>query len=282
MPSGAHLVSNISQVGSIARQETGLTASRNTSLPLLQHRYGAAHVQVSAALPLAFAQHNLPTASTNLLPMARRPERDRSLADRSSQASTVAGISLDTPRHVGYPTSHLVNAPTTSMSQKGHQNQPPVAELAHPSSYQSLRPHQRPSSCPLSDLRVASASSSASPLNNTLPSASAARRTPSKLPQIKPTAISPECYAALPKDKRQMIAQHNAAPNVASNLLGKSTSSRFRFICDCVFFTSLTGQQRLPCTLTHDVSFMNGMLVSCGGGGTPNNRPLACLISSFS
>ena len=69
-----------------------------------------------------------------------------------------------------------------------------------------------------------------------------------------------------------MIAQHNAAPNVALNLLGKSTSSR----------TSLTGQQRLPCTLTHDVSFMNGMLVSCGGGGTPNNRPLACLISSFS
>ena len=125
----------------------------NTSVSLLQQRYGAAHVQVSTGHPLAYTQHNLPTASINLMAMASRTERDRSLAEHFSQASIVARIPAT---HVGYPTSHLIDALTTSISQKGHQNQPPVAELAHPSSYQSLRPHQRPSSCPLSDLRVAS------------------------------------------------------------------------------------------------------------------------------
>ena len=93
---------------------------------------------------------------------------------------------------------------------------------------------------------------------------------------MKPTAILAEWYAALPTDRQQTIAQHDAAPNLSLNLQGGKR--RIRFICDCLFFTSMTGQHRLPCTPTHVVY---QLLRSCGGGVSISHPPVAGLTSSF-
>lgn len=222
-----------------------------------------------------------------MLPGDTQPQTHQFPARPPSEGLGTAGLSVQltaAPR-VAIPASHLVSAPTTSMSLRGHQDQLLLAERDRSSAQPYLPSQQRQDTRLASNGRVTLPSSSRLASDSTAASISTARPALSKLPRIKPTAISAECFAALPSDKQYSIAQHDAAVNLALNLQGKGGPSRVRFICDCVFFASLTEQSRLPCTPAHLVCSMVELLGACGGGaisdhplGLPSFHPYLLLL----